>query len=215
MWIKTTAMAPQKTMQNNNPKITGQLGFTGSPASQVGHRDIKFSGNSEHIYYVETCIGRNNKSLDQPYKIYISRQFLSKPKDSSAIWMLNWSTISLILLLFSAVILPSSAAYCQPEPSPPLPRYGLCTGSSESAVFASDVFEVSTNKNLADLNGAWQAYLARVYQASGSCQAITTRSKVQAYSRLDQAVGAARQAPNAQGQIQNRRVVHTGWRGGS
>jgi hypothetical protein len=92
--------------------------------------------------------------------------------------------------------------------------YGFCIGSTETAVYASDIFELSTVRRLQQADQDWRAYLASTYQGHGACQDIKATSKQAAYSALEAAAGTVQRTVDAAGQAQLRHVFHTGWRAG-
>jgi len=91
-------------------------------------------------------------------------------------------------------------------------NYGFCIGSTDMAVYASDVFELKTAAALRQADQDWRAYLGSLYHTEGACQEIKATSKQAAYSALDSAAWRAQQAVNAAGQVQARQIFHTGWR---
>lgn len=87
-----------------------------------------------------------------------------------------------------------------------LPKWAFCTGSSDAAVYSSDVFKVRSSASLTELSDSWTRFLTERYQASGSCQ-ISFRSKSTAYTELDSAIS------DVEAHAHVYRVRQTGWVG--
>jgi len=82
-------------------------------------------------------------------------------------------------------------------------RWAYCTGVSDTAVLASDVFKVPARTSLDTLNENWQQYLLQRH-GYGGCTIVGT-SKAVAYSSMDSAIADAKQQSGI------NQIEQTGW----